>query len=149
MWAQAPWGCPRKPWSNMVCDRPSHYSMRLLSLSLSLSLSEYLVGAVRLVEDRHRYPTRNKKNLEIKPTRSRTAEKSIVYRGFQMFNNLSGEIKMSATLRAFKRSLVAHLRATTWRAGGEWKTGGWSCGHEITNREQIFEVKLILRTDDL
>lgn len=88
-----------------------HYNVCMLIYKMKNGLSPgYLSEEVRLVSDRHRYETRSRNDIDIAATRTKTAEKSLSYMGFQMFNDLPKKLKEEERLERFKRGLIEHVK---------------------------------------
>lgn len=69
---------------------------------------EYLNREIRKVK--HKYDTRQKNNLISIKKRTKTAEKTINYPGFNIFNKLNEDTKNSKTLALFKRNLRRDIK---------------------------------------
>ncbi|XP_046737531.1 uncharacterized protein LOC124406219 [Diprion similis] len=71
---------------------------------------EYLRSEIRTVSERHGYNTRNKNDLEVRRTRTVTAGRTLVYEGFQVYNELPREIKNARTIEIFKGLVKEYIK---------------------------------------
>lgn len=70
----------------------------------------YLCDRIKLNNERTRYYTRNSTQIDIKNTKTHTAEKSITYVGYNWYNKLTAEVKNQSTLASFKRELSKYIK---------------------------------------
>lgn len=70
----------------------------------------YLCDRIQPNSVRNYYNTRNNNLINIVNTRTKSAEKTITYLGYNFFNDLPNEIQSQATIPAFKRLLVTWIK---------------------------------------
>lgn len=71
---------------------------------------QYLCDRVKMNADRSNYKTRNGSMISVTNTRTKSAEKSIIYDGFNWYNNLPDEICDQVTISGFKQLLVRYIK---------------------------------------
>lgn len=69
-----------------------------------------LIDKLDLVGDNHDYNTRQRGLLKIRHTRTHSAEKSLVYRGFSWYNSLPDSIKNGKRLKIFEFNLKNYVK---------------------------------------
>lgn len=70
---------------------------------------EYLNHHVTTVSEFHDYNTRNKDKIRINRTKTVAAEKSLIYRGFKLYNELPREIINAENVEKFKWLLKEYV----------------------------------------
>lgn len=71
---------------------------------------KYVLRNINFIKEKHNYNTRNRENIEIRRTRTVIAHKSVVYVGYQMFNELPNELKSVKKIHEFKRCLKLYIK---------------------------------------
>lgn len=70
----------------------------------------YLSELIQYNSERCRYKTRNQKLLNIDFTKTHTAEKTIIYKGYNWYNKLPPNVRNEKSLISFKRELKDHIK---------------------------------------
>lgn len=70
----------------------------------------YLCREIRKNNNNHGYKTRNKDNLVLKKIRTKVAQKTINFFGFNLYDHLTRETKNSKDLKSFKRNLRKEMK---------------------------------------
>lgn len=87
------------------------YKCCILIHKIVLGLSPpYLTNKLALVGDNHQYYTRQRNMLQIKHTRTHSAERSLVYRGFDWYNGLPNNLKNEKRLKTYKIDLKNYVK---------------------------------------
>ena len=68
-------------------------------------MPQYLMREVEFVKDVHKYNTRQIENIKVNYCRTNTGQKSMTYKGYQIYNKLPKEIKTIDNICEFKRRL--------------------------------------------
>ncbi|XP_044582916.1 uncharacterized protein LOC123263936 [Cotesia glomerata] len=83
----------------------------------------YLVNKISFVGEYHDYNTRQRNEVQIKFTRTHTAEKSLIYRGFVWYNRLPKTTKNEKRLKIFKIDLRNFVKENYLRNRNSWLKG--------------------------
>lgn len=71
---------------------------------------DYLCGRVKIKCNESQYNTRNSSMIQVVSTRTKSAEKTITYVGYNTYNSLPNEVKDQITIPSFKRLLVHYIK---------------------------------------
>lgn len=73
-------------------------------------MPKYLTNEVKLIANLHSYNTRQRENIAINRCKTSAGQKSITYKGFNMYNELPKNVKAARNVKEFKRLLMIHMR---------------------------------------
>lgn len=73
-------------------------------------MPQYLLREVEFVKEVHNYNTRQKESIKITYCRTNTGQKTVTYKGYQIYNRLPKKIRDTNNLNEFKKSLSKKLK---------------------------------------